>query len=206
MKYLSKYILLAAIIIAAGYPAKAQENLELSIGYNVGVPTSSFNKDYITKPSYRGFVASLDYALNSKWRVGLGLGFNDYYQKYPRQVYTQKDGTSISAILSNSIQQFPVIGHVNYTILEKGFIRPYVGTGAGANFISFDQYLGEFDNPVSKVKPIVQVEAGIFIPLSRYSSTAVKLGGTFNYAPFNEYGSGNLDTWSIQAGIRFPLK
>jgi len=203
MKSLSKFIIVITVVLFANNSVKAQNGLEMNVNYNVGLPTAG-SKDYVTKPSFRGFTGSLDYAITSQLRVGLGIGFNDYYQKYPRQVYNGSDG-AISAVLSNSIQQTPLIAHINYTITKTGFIRPYVGAGAGVNFISFDQYLGEFDNPSTKAKAIVQGEAGVFIPVSRYSSTAVKIGGTYNFAPFNEFGTSNLNSWGVQAGIRFPL-
>ncbi|MBS1948468.1 MAG: outer membrane beta-barrel protein [Bacteroidetes bacterium] len=205
MKSLSKYMLPAILIIATSYSATAQNAVEIGIGYNVGLPASSFKNDYISKPSFRGFAASLDYAFTSQWRAGISIGFNDYYQKYPRQVYNEGGGSAVSAVLSNSIQLLPVMAHVNYTLFDKGLVRPYAGLGAGANFIHFDQYLGEFDNPVSKVKFIVQGEAGVFIPLSSYSSTAIKIGAAYNFSPFNEFGTPNLNSWGLQAGIRFPL-
>ena len=205
MKSLSKFVIVIAALLFATSSLKAQNTggVEINVNYNVALPTGGL-KDYVTRPSFRGFAGSLDYAIDNQWRVGLGFGFNDFYQKYPRQVYNNSDG-AISAVISNSIQQVPIMAHVNYTITKTGIIRPYIGAGAGINLISFDQYLGEFDDPSSKAKAIVQGEAGVFIPLSRYSSTAVKIGGTYNFAPFNEYGTKNLNSWGIQAGIRFPL-
>jgi hypothetical protein len=94
----------------------------------------------------------------------------------------------------------------NYALVKKGFIRPYIGGGAGVNFINFDQYLGEFDNPHSSAKLALSGEAGVFIPLSQFSSTALKIGAIYNYVPFNSYGVSNLNNWGVQAGIRFPLR
>ncbi len=49
-------------------------------------------------------------------------------------------------------------------------------------------------------------EAGFLIPVNYNGSTAFKIGGTYNYMPFNMYGVSNLDNWGIQAGIRFALR
>lgn len=199
-----KYWIVAAIILASYSTVKAQNELQFNLGYNVNVPAGSF-KDLITRPAYKGFTGGLAYALSNQLSLGLDLGYNDYYQKYPRQVYQDGEGSNISAVVSNSIQQFPLLFMANYTLIKKGFIRPYVGAGGGVNFISFDQYLGEFDDPQSKTKWALKGEAGFYIPLSSYSSTAIKVGASYNYAPFNTYGIDNLSTWGIEAGIRVPL-
>jgi len=205
MRSTIKYFFLATMILMACGTVRAQHELQMSLDYNVNIPTGSF-KDFVTHPAYKGFTAGLAYPLNNQLSVGLSIGYNDYYQKYPRQVYADGHGSDISAVVSNSIQQLPLLVTANYTLLKRGVIRPYVGAGAGLNFVDFDQYLGEFDDPHSKTKLALRGEAGILIPLSSYSSTAIKIGGSYNYAPFNSYGVGNLDTWGVQAGIRFPLR
>jgi len=205
MRSLSKYWIIGAVTVMVCSAVHAQNELQMNIDYNVNIPTGAF-RNYVTHPAYKGFTAGLAYPLNDQLSLGLSIGYNDYYQKYPRQVYEDGKGSDISAVVSNSIQQLPLLITANYTLLKKGLIRPYVGAGAGLNFINFDQYLGEFDDPHSMTRLAVKGEAGFFIPLSSYSSTALKIGASYNYTPFNNYGVNNLDTWGIQAGIRFPLR
>lgn len=205
MRTILKYSGIAAIVALLACPTlHAQDQLEISGGYNVNIPTGSF-KDYITHPAYKGFTVGLAYPVNDQLRVGLSFGYNDFYQKYPRQVYDDGKGNAISAVVSNSVQQLPLLLTANYTLVKKGFIRPYVGAGAGVNFVTFDQYLGEFDDPHTRAKWALKGEAGFYIPLSSYSSTAIKIGGSYNYMPYNSDGVKNLDTWGIEAGIRFPI-
>jgi len=204
MRTFFQYIGAAAVIIILACPAlHAQNSLEISGGYNINIPTGAF-KDYITHPGYKGFTVGLAYPINDQLRVGLSFGYNDFYQKYPRQVY-EGEGNAISAVVSNSVQQLPLLLTANYTLVKKGFIRPYIGAGAGANFVTFDQYLGEFDNPVTRTKWALKGEAGFYIPLSTMSTTAIKIGGSYNYMPYNSDGVKNLDTWGIEAGIRLPI-
>ncbi|MDP4217498.1 MAG: OmpW family outer membrane protein [Bacteroidota bacterium] len=202
-----KYSFIAPILFFCVSTARAQvdHELQFNMNYNVNLPAGTF-KDFVSNPAYKGFTAGLAYPVSGQFSVGLNVGYNDYYQKYPRQVYADGKGSSISAVVSNSVQQIPVLITASYTLVDKGFIRPYVGAGAGVNFIGFDQYLGEFDNPVSATKLAVRGEAGLLIPLNGYSSTALRIGATYNYAPFNNYGVSNLDNWGIMAGIRFPLR
>jgi len=205
MRTIFKFAGAAAIILLFSCPAlHAQDQLQVTAGYNINVPAGSF-RDYVTHPAYKGFNVGLAYPINPQLSVGLSFGYNDYYQKYPRQTYDDGKGSTISAVVSNSVQQIPLLLTANYTLVKKGFIRPYVGAGGGVNFVTFDQYLGEFNDPQTKTKWALKGEAGFYIPLSSYSSTAIKVGGSYNYSPYNSDGVKNLDTWGIEAGIRFPI-
>ena len=205
MRTILKFAGAAAIILLISCPAlHAQDQLQVTAGYNINVPAGSF-RDYVTHPAYKGFNVGLAYPINPQLSVGLSFGYNDYYQKYPRQTYDDGKGSTISAVVSNSVQQIPLLLTANYTLVKKGFIRPYIGAGGGVNFVTFDQYLGEFNDPQTKTKWALKGEAGFYIPLSSYSSTAIKVGGSYNYSPYNSDGVKNLDTWGIEAGIRFPV-
>ncbi len=203
MRSLFKYFAAVSLVLVMCVQAKAQNPVELNVGYQMNIPSGSF-RNYITNPAYKGFTAGLAVPLNDQLSLGLSVAYNDYYQKYPRAVYDNGKGSAISAVISNSIQQVPIMITANYTFLKKGFIRPYIGAGGGLNVISFDQYLGEYDNPQSRGKLTAEGEAGFYIPLSSYSATAIKIGANYQYAP---YAKGiNLDNWGIHAGIRFALR
>lgn len=205
MRTFLKYGGVAALILLLASPSlRAQNQLELTPSYNVNIPTGSF-KDFISHTGYRGFNIGLAYPINDQVRVGLSFGYSDYYQKYPRQVYDDGKGNAVSAVVSNSVQQLPLLLTANYTVTKTGFIRPYIGAGAGVNFATFDQYLGEFDNPHTVTRFALKGEAGVYIPLSSSSSTALKIGGNYNYSPYNTDGIKDLNTWGIEAGVRFPI-
>ena len=205
MQSIRKLMLALSLVAITATGAMAQHSLQFNFNYNVNFPASADFKDLVNKPAYKGFTAGFAYPIIDQLRVGLSFGYNDYYQKYPRQVYPNGPGSDISAVLSNSIQQMPLLATVDYTIAKNGSIRPYIGAGIGINFISFDQYLGEFDNPVNFTKLAARGELGILIPLSNYSATALRIGGSYNYAPFKEYGFNNLNNWGVHAGISVPL-
>lgn len=205
MQSIRKLTLALALVAITATGAMAQHSLQFNFNYNINFPASTDFKDLVNKPAYKGFTAGFAYPIMDQLRVGLSFGYNDYYQKYSRQVYSNGPGSDISAVLSNSIQQMPLLATVDYTILKEGFVRPYAGVGIGLNFISFDQYLGEFDNPVNFTKLGARGELGVLIPLSNYSATALRIGGSYNYAPFKEYGFKNLNNWGVHAGISIPL-
>lgn len=204
MKKIIKYAGLFLILLSLNSLAKAQNSLQLTVGYNVNTPVGSF-KDFISKTAYKGFSAELAYPVNNQLSVGLGISYNDFYQKYPRQVYDDGKGNTISAVVSNSVQTLPLLAKASYTLTKQGAVRPYVSGGAGINFVTYNQYLGEFGDARTVVKPSFNGDAGVLIPLSRISATALMIGGDFNITPFNEDGISNLNNWGLHAKIRIPL-
>ncbi len=196
---------MASALIFFSSDAQAQHSAEFNAGYMVNIPAGAF-RDQVNQAAFRGFTAGVAYPVNEQLSIGLQLAHNDYYQKYPRQQYTLDQGTTVSAVLTNSIQQLPVMAALTYSLYKKGVVLPYIGAGAGVNFISFDQYLGEFDNPQSAIKPVFQTDAGVLIPLSKYAGTAIRVGGSYQWAPFHQLGTASLNSWGLMASFRFRLR
>jgi hypothetical protein len=204
MRPITRNMSLTLMLLFFAFACKAQEGLQMDIAYRVDIPTGSFTNQ-VSNTGGKGFNMGLSYSFNPKLNLGLMVSYNDYYQKYPRAIYTDAQGTTTSAVVSNSIQQIPIQAFADYKLLDKGLVQPYIGLSAGFNFIVYDQYLGEFDNPQNAFKPTFGGDAGVFIPISRYSSTAIKLGAGYNFTALNMGGIKNLNTFGIHAGIRFPL-
>jgi opacity protein-like surface antigen len=198
-------ILLALVAALSIQNSQAQDRLLFKIGYNTGMPVGSF-KDYMGKNSFRGYRGELLYPVNEQIKVGLGVSYNDYYEKIPRQNYQIPEGT-ISAVVSNSIQTTPIMVKGEYELTKTGWIRPYAGLGAGFNLITYAQYLGEFGNKKSAFKPAVAGEAGINIPFNKETRVAgINVGGQFNYLPFKFNGLTNLNNWGVHIAAYFPLR
>ncbi|HRO46070.1 outer membrane beta-barrel protein [Agriterribacter sp.] len=201
-----KIFFLAMLCAGFGLPALAQQQkLTMHINYAVNTPTGSFKSDLVSKTSFRGWNANVLYGVTDRLSLGLEAGFNDYYQKYPRQVYDTKDG-AISAVLSNSIQTVPVMLKGRFNLAPSGMVQPYVGAGVGGNFVSYSQYLGEFAGSKSGVYFAASPEAGIAIPFRKHGASAFTLGGRYNFMPFSYSDNKNLNNWGLYAGIKFPLK
>lgn len=204
MKKIFVYIVLVIAFTAGVSQLRAQEKLQMKIGYNTGMPIGDF-KNFMGKNSFRGFLGELNYPINNRLKVGLGVSFNDYYEKIPRQVYETKDGT-ISAVVSNSIQTTPIQLKAYYD-LTTGYIRPYAGLGLGGNFIGYAQYFGEFGDKSYSFKPSATLDAGVNIPFNKETRAAgVNLGGHFNYLPYNKNGLNNLNNWGLHAAVFFTLR
>lgn len=205
MKKFIIYTVITVMVMFTANTLMAQQSLTLKIGYNTGMPIGSF-KDFMGKNSFRGFHGELAYPINDKFTVGLGVASQDYYEKFPRQLYNTKDGV-ISAVLTNSLQTTPILVKGNYNLTTTGLISPYVGLGAGFNLVRYGQFLGEFGDYTSSFKPAASADAGVNIFFNREARRAgVNVGANFNYMPYDKNGIDALDNWGVHAGVFFPLR
>jgi hypothetical protein len=196
------FFTLALIITQA---SMAQPGFQFNINYNTATPLGSSFQDYVNKTSFRGAQGAVLYGINNHFRVGLQASYNDFYQKYGRQVYKATDGSDISTVLSNTLQSVPVVMKGEYSFLDKGFVKPYIGLGAGVHFVNYDQYLGEFEYKKFYTKAAFTGDLGVLVPFSRKSNYGFRLSTSYNLMPFKEEGITNLDTWNVQAGVNIPL-
>lgn len=204
MKPYKIFFIIASIFITSATFAQ-QGRMTLNLNYSVNMPTGTFKSDLVNNTSFRGWNASLMYGINDRFSIGLQSGFNDYSQKFPRQVYDTKDG-AISAVITNSIQTIPLQAKLRYNLTTSGFVQPYIGAGVGGNLVTFNQYLGEFASTKNGFYFAASPEAGITVPFGRNSGAGFTLGANYNYMPFNYGDIKNLNNWGVFAGIKFPLK
>jgi opacity protein-like surface antigen len=197
--------LFVGMVVTAAAHAQSGK-LNVNIQYAAATPVGSF-KDVVDKTSFRGWTGSLLYGINDHISVGLGLGFHDFYRKYPRGLYKLSDGSDISAVLTYSIQTIPVLASAQYNFLPGKTIQPYVGVGVGGNLIVYKQYLGEFDNSKNKVGFAARPEAGLFIPFTKGENAwGLTASANYNYMPFSYNGLDNLNNWGVGIGAKFPLR
>lgn len=202
-------LLITSVLFLTYIPitTRAQERvLQFDFNYAAGIPAGSFKTDAVDKASFRGWTANLLYNITDKISVGLGTGFQDFYQKYPRAVYKLAEGGEVSAVLTNSIQTIPILAEFQYRFLPGNVVQPYVGVGVGGNMVVFDQYLGEFDNSKSSFRFAARPEAGVFIPFRKDGPAGIHVFGAYNYMPYKEDGVENLNNWGAGVGIKFPLR
>lgn len=202
-----KIILAALGIMFMSQSVSAQKKtFKLDLNYNYSLPVGGFKSDVISNNSPRGFMGGLMYSFSDKLSAGLGFGFQDYYQKYPRALYPLGKSQQVSAVLTNSIQTTPIILKAKYYPLAASYLQPYVSLGAGANIIDFNQYLGEFGSSQTNVGFRGQGGLGLIIPFKKSSSSGINLGATYDYAPYNKNGYKDLSTVNFQAGVTINLK
>ena len=205
-----KYIGVFVLLMIIGVSAHAQQKgmLKLDLNYNYSIPLGSFKNDMIDKASPRGASAALMYGINEKWSAGIQFGFQDFYQKYPRDLYKTGDNEVTSAVLTNSILQVPLIAKGTFKPLggTKSFIQPYISAGAGISMIDFKQYLGEFGSSINSASFTAQAGVGVMVPFSKGSASGFGIGADYNYVPYTKYDYSNMNNLTVHAGVHFPLR
>ncbi len=198
-----RYIIMSMVLAFLGFNANAQDNrLSLNLNYNYSFPLNSFRSDIVSKSSPRGFTGNLMYAISPKFSIGFATGYQDFYQKYDRQIYNLGKGQQVSAVLSNSLEQVPFMARAEYYPLGNATtFRPYVTLGAGGNFINYEQYLGEFGSSNSSVGFRGMAGVGVKVPLGIMQNWGIDVGGSYDFAPYHKFGMENLNTANVHAGL-----
>jgi opacity protein-like surface antigen len=193
------------VFLFAAFLGKAQKGeTKFDINYNAAFPTGSF-KDLVPSASYRGFKAGILYGVTDKISVGLGTGFQDFYQKYPRQMYKLSDGSDISAVVTYSIQTIPVLAEVKYNFTPDAAIQPYAALGIGGNLVQYSQLFGEFGGNENMIRFVARPEAGLLVPFKK-NGAGFTLGASYSIMPFKQDGFKNLNNLGVYAGLSIPLR
>lgn len=210
---MKRTIILASVLVLSAVAsdtfAQAINKWRFQLGYNIGVPLGSFKNDYIKNTSFRGAIGELSYTINPKFSLGLHSGFQDYYQKYDRQVYHTAPNEDISAVVSNSMEIIPIMLRGTFSPMgdNASAVKPFLSLGAGVNMVNYRQYLGEFPNSDASGNFAAQVGAGIMVPFGNDKpGNGFKIGATYNYGAYNKNDISNVSTVGVNAGVVFALK
>ncbi|MGC4037312.1 MAG: hypothetical protein QM764_15235 [Chitinophagaceae bacterium] len=200
-------LLLMLLSVFAGISAvNAQAGLtKVEVNYATAFPASSF-KDQISNGSFRGFDFKILHNINESMAVGLTVGFQDFYQKYPRAVYKLSDGSDVSAVMTNSIQTVPLLATFHYNFSPTQRLQPFVGAGVGGDIVLYRQYLGEFGDSKNQFAFQAQPKVGVYFPFREGGPTGLTLTGYYNIIPFKYNGSTNLNSFGVSLGISFPTR
>lgn len=196
------FILVGLCSAAMSYAQRGRTSVD--INYSVGVPTGSL-RSVVPSTSFRGFEGNILHGISDRVSVGLGIGFQDFYQKNDRQLYKLSDGSDISAVMTYSIQAMPVMALVRYHFNPGASIQPFAGVGMGGNFVSYNQLFGEFSDEQAKVKLVAKPEVGLFVPFSKGGESGFTIGASYNIMPLNMGDVKNMNHVGIEAGVRLPV-
>src|SRR3990170_3689827 len=188
-----KIILATIITLSLGVIKAPAQHGELRMTTSIAgaTPLGDF-KDMVDKTSVRGADATILYGINDKFAVGLNIGFQDFYQKFPRAVYKLSDGSDISAVLTNSIQTIPLLATASYNFMPEARIQPYASAGAGGAVVLNRQYVGEYPNEDNKFSFAAKPELGFYIPFRKQGEVCLNLAVNYNYIAYKETGVSNL--------------
>jgi len=201
-------ISMAIALLLTGIIAQAQRKgqTQMDIQLNVGIPAGSL-KETVNETSFRGAKASIMYGLSNNLSIGFGTGYQDFYQKVPRQMYKLEDGSDLSAVRSFSIQTIPLLATVKYQFSPGALVQPYAAVGVGGNLVNYSDMAGQFSlENKAKFGFAARPEAGVMIPFKRGGENGFTIGASYNIMPFNSSQFSNLNSIGVHAGVSIPLR
>ena len=80
------YSIIFALFLSFGLMAQGGSPSQLSINYNIGLPSGDF-ANYISPASLRGMNFQYDYFLNDRFAIGASIGWNGFYEKKAREEF-----------------------------------------------------------------------------------------------------------------------
>jgi len=206
MRVYKIYLAVAALVLGTTAQAQQKGRAQMNIAYNVALPQGSL-KQNVSETSFRGGQASILYGVSDRFSVGLGTGFQDFYQKNPRQLYKLEDGSDLSAVRSYSIQTIPLLAQVKFQFTPSAAVQPYAALGVGGNLVNFNDYLGEFSlEQKAKFGFAARPEAGVFVPFKKAGESGFTVGASYNIMPYKTTDFSDLNNLGFHAGISIPLR
>jgi len=179
--------------------------LHLNLNYAISQPLGGL-KDYAGKTSLNGWHLSLLYAINPKWQIGLGAGFYDYYERFPRKVY-HNGNIDISAVQTHTMQLIPIQPTVLYFPgEEEQAVKPYVGIGLGATVVGYKNYWGEFLDKDNSIGFSASPMAGIRISFSKTSPLECNADVRYNFVPYSKHDINGIHTVEANVGLSLNIR
>jgi outer membrane protein W len=205
MKSIKRWILvmIAFMGVQTGF-AQVRSPLSINVDYAVAQPFGSV-KNYADKTSFRGWRAGIQYQLNDQLSVGLRSGFQEFYERLPRAVYSSKGG-DISAVQTRSLQVTPILATVHYQLTKPdAAVIPYVGIGVGAANMLYNKYWGEFTDRYNSWQFAASPEVGINIPFGKGSPLLFNASVQYTYSPYKQQEITSYNVVQANVGLRVHI-
>ncbi|ACU59724.1 outer membrane beta-barrel protein [Chitinophaga pinensis] len=205
MKSIKLWILLmiASLGVQSAF-SQVRSPLSINVDYSIAQPFGSL-KNYTDKTSFRGWRAGLQYQLNDQLAIGLRSGFQEFYQRVPRAVYSDK-GTDISAVQTRTLQVTPILATVQYQLTKPdAAIIPYVGLGVGTVNMLYNKYYGQFTDRDNSWQFAVSPEVGINIPFGKGSPLLFNASVQYSYSPYKQQEITSYNVLQANVGLRFHI-
>ncbi|TAJ14021.1 hypothetical protein DMA11_06625 [Marinilabiliaceae bacterium JC017] len=186
-----KYILSLSLLWIA-VSISAQESY-VNIQYNMGFPVGN-TQDFVDKTSFRGSSFEFGKYLNDNISVGMGIGWNTFYQSFPKATYPIEGG-EITGKKYNYINAVPIMANVKYHFTREGPIHPYVGLHVGTFYMENRTDIGMYSFADKGWTFGIAPEAGVAIPVGQGVNFLVsaKYNQSFETSKIDQQGWFNLN-------------
>ena len=197
-----KYIIVVFMIILLCTSAFAQKGYG-GISWNISVPTEDL-KDFIDETSFRGFGIEFRSFITKHISIGGVTGWNIMDQRLSGTF--ELENGAITGTQIRYLNSFPIMltSHLHIGS-PRAAIRPYIGLGAGAYYITERFEIGVNLFEESNWKFGIAPEIGFLFPTDYVSiMTSLKYNQAFESGESISKESRSTSYWGINIGILFP--
>lgn len=181
---MKKIIIILAIVFAAGITTVNAQRGYTSFNYGISFGTGDLG-DYVSAPSFRGFLFEYKYAFNEKLYGGFDLGWNMFYERKENATYTQET-QSVTGVQFRYNQNIPFLISVDYMFRPGQTINPYVNFGLGGMYAERTTEMGVFYIQEDSWQFAIKPEVGLLFEVNQKG--ALK----FSVKYYNGFDSGDL--------------
>ncbi len=195
---MKKVIFIIVIIVTFSISTASAQKGYTSFQYGISFGTGDLG-EYVSAPSFRGFLFEYKYAFNNKLYAGFDLGWNMFYEKKDNATYTI--GTeSLSGVQYRYNRDVPFLISLDYLFRPGQKINPYINFGLGGLYAKRTTEMGVFYIQEESWQFVIKPEVGLLFEL--YSSGAIK----FSVKYYNGFDSGDLEGQSyVSLGIGYVI-
>lgn len=175
-----------------------------NINYNLGWGAGTF-KDFISTVSYRGFSIDSRWFITDRFAVGGQLGWNGFYEKYPKKTY-EFDGGAATGVIKTTFYNFTMTIDGYYYPMPEAMIKPFIGIHMGPEYQTMSIEFGRVYTEVDSWQFIAAPEAGVFVQLGADSDVGLNLAIKYNYIAYTNTDLGfqnGLTYWQGVMGLAF---
>ena len=197
-------VALAALLVPPGQ-ARADGFLDAwhpnqsfwSVGYEVGIPVTSFKNDWVGRVSPAGGQFAVELGIVERLSVGVALNYNWFDQNFS-QVTTELPEFTVTGPVYRRLGAFTATGTVRY-YLTSSRLQPFIGLGVGVVWTQTQiQAADQVRNSYSSYLA-VNPEAGLLLNTS--DSFAIYLRARYQATAASFYQVKNAQWIGLQIGM-----
>jgi hypothetical protein len=172
-----------------------------SFNYSLSFPMGDLN-DFISKPGVKGFDAELKAFVTDNIAVGGMIGYQGFYEKYDRNTYTFENGALTSTLFAY-YWTVPIRVVADYFIAPGSFIQPFIGLSTGLNYNERRLEIGFYYIDDKSWNYVIAPEAGLIIPVGKYSEWGFSAKVRYNYHVYNRDNFNGLQYLDVALGFSY---
>ncbi|WP_369047641.1 outer membrane protein [Tenacibaculum sp. UWU-22] len=197
----TKNILLLVALLSFSISSFSQNSF--SITYNFGSLGSKDLKNFVDNSSWRGWQYEYQYRLKPQITLGLLSGYQGFYEKRPRQTYTQNN-TSINAVTWRYFTNIPLLVTSKYYFKAKE-IKPYIGVGIGLGFSKQEIQVSDYLVTENNTNFGLLGEGGLEYNFNSY--WGILFNAKYNYSTYNpdDFDANNMGYLTLGLGLKFDF-